>query len=120
VIVHVVLFKPQESLGAEQKRAILDGVAAAVRQCPTVRGCRVGRRLRHGLPGYEQAMAEDFEYALFLEFDDVQGLRSYLTNPAHGRLGGLFTSAAAASLAYDYEVADIAHAHQLLGPSSPS
>jgi len=63
-------------------------------------------------------MAEDFEYALFLEFDDSEGLRAYLTNPAHGRVGGFFTTAAAASLAYDFDVADLEAAHTLLEPGS--
>ena len=117
MILHVVLFKPQDALGGQQKLGILDAVGAAVRECPTVRHCRVGRRVKHGVPGYEQAMPTDFEYALFLEFDDVEGLRAYLTNPAHGRVGGFFTSAAAASLADDYEVADLGAAHRLLDPA---
>ena len=116
VIVHVVLFKPQRALDDRARHAVLDAVAAAVRQCPTVKACRIGRRTRHGLPGYEQAMTEDFEYALFLEFEDVDGLRAYLTNPAHGRAGEFFTSAAASSLAYDYELADISDARRLLEP----
>jgi hypothetical protein len=106
VITHIVLFKPRVSLTSDERRTILDAVVGTAKRCPEVRACRVGRRVLHGLPGYEQAMREDYEYALMLEFDDVEGLRAYLTHPEHVRLGGFFTSAAAASLAYDYDLKD--------------
>jgi hypothetical protein len=114
MIAHTVLFQPGASVGQEQKRAILDSLTRAIRQCPTVRACRVGRRIRHALPGYEQQMREDYQYLLILEFDDMEGLRAYLEHPAHGAIGGFFTSAAAASLAYDYEMVDLGEAHRLL------
>jgi hypothetical protein len=53
-------------------------------------------------------MTQDFEYALFLEFDDVEGLTSYLEHPSHRALAEHFApSAAAAALAYDYEIVDL-------------
>jgi Stress responsive A/B Barrel Domain len=48
-------------------------------------------------------MRADYQYALILDFDDIEGLRTYLTHPGHAALGHLFTSATGA-LAYDYEV----------------
>jgi hypothetical protein len=60
----------------------------------------------HGLAGYEQAMRENYEYALVLEFDDAEGLRGYLGHPEHERLGRLFASGAAA-LAYDYDLVEL-------------
>jgi len=104
VIAHIVLFKPRDSLGTEQRRAILDGVLAGVKRCPTVRACRIGRRVLHGLPGYEQAMREDYQYVLILEFETVQGLTDYLAHPEHARLAACFSTASAAALAYDYEL----------------
>ncbi len=62
--------------------------------------------MQHGVAGYEQQMAEDYQFALMLDFDNVEGLVVYLQNPAHAGIGGLFASAASASLAYDYEVVD--------------
>jgi hypothetical protein len=114
MILHVVLFKPQSSMSAEDRGRVLQAVTGAVGQIPSVRGCRVGRRVRHGLPGYEQAMSEDFQYALFVEFDDVEGLRAYLSHPAHARIGGFFTSGASAALAYDYEMVALSEATRLL------
>ena len=65
---------------------------------------RVGRRVRHGLPGYEQLMREDFEYAVVIQFDDIAGLTEYLAHPAHAAVGRHFTELAASALAYDYAV----------------
>ena len=59
-------------------------------------------------------MRDDYQYLLILEFDDLEGLRAYLQHPAHGAIGGFFTSAASASLAYDYEVVDLREAEGLL------
>jgi Stress responsive A/B Barrel Domain len=114
MIAHIVLFKAHESLTMEQKRAILDSVVAAVKRCPTVRGCRIGRRVRHGMAGYEQAMREDYQFALVLDFDDLQGLKDYLAHPEHEKLAGFFASAASASLAYDYEFVPVERAHLAL------
>lgn len=114
MICHVVLFRPHLALGPEQKGAIVQQLQAAIAQTPTVRACRIGRRVRHGLPGYEQQMPEDYQYALILDFENVEALTAYLQNPAHAAIGGLFTSAAAASLAYDYELVDLSDAARLL------
>ena len=62
----------------------------------------MGRRVRHGLPGYEQGMSVDYRYSLILDFDDVEGLKAYLTHQAHEELGRVFGGGAGA-LAYDYE-----------------
>jgi hypothetical protein len=114
MISHVVLFKPAAEITSGRRREVLASVADAIGRCPSVRACRVGTRVRHGLPGYEQAMTEDFAYALFLEFDDVDGLKDYLTHPAHQALGEIFTAGAAASLAYDYEVLTLDEAKRRL------
>jgi hypothetical protein len=113
VIVHVVLFTPTAALRNADRAAILDALASSIRAIPSVRGCRVGRRVRHGLPGYEQAMASSYDYLLLLEFEDVSGLREYLRHAAHASLGSLF-SASAQALAYDFEMADLEGARELL------
>jgi hypothetical protein len=105
MIAHVVLFRPLATLSQEQLRAIVQSLTAAMRQLPMVRRCRIGRRVKHGLPGYEQAMREEYEYALVLEFESVEDLRGYLQHPAHSQLGNVFTGGADAALAYDYEMA---------------
>jgi hypothetical protein len=114
VIAHIILFKPRPDLTAPQRQSVIDALSSAARGAPTVRRCRVGRRATHGVPGYEQTMLEGYEYAAILEFDDLDGLRNYLRHPAHAAIGAQFASAAAAALAYDYEMVDVADAGQLL------
>ena len=110
MIAHVILFQPRPGLTRQQRDAVLSALSSAARGAPSVRACRVGRRIRHGLPGYEQAMRQDFEFAAILEFDDEEGLRAYLQHPAHAAIGEHFTTAAAAALAYDYELVSVEEA----------
>lgn len=106
MIAHVVLFQPRPELTDTARREVLEAFTRAAQAAPTVRSVRVGRRVRHGLPGYEAAMRQHFEYFALLEFEDVEGLKSYLLHPAHAAAGRHFTDSAAAALAYDYLVID--------------
>jgi hypothetical protein len=74
----------------------------------------VGKRVLHGLPGYEQAMREDFAYLVLIEVDDVEALKAYLAHPSHAAFGRHFGQSAAAALAYDYELVDAEDAPTLL------
>ena len=89
---------------------MLEGIRAVVQACPAVKTCRIGRRVRHGLPGYEQTMSRDYAFALMLDFNDADGLRTYLQHPLHEAIGGFFTSGASSSLAYDYEMQNLEEA----------
>lgn len=114
MIAHVILFHPRPNLAVEERNAVLSALVDAVRGAPTVRSCRLGRRVKHGLPGYEQTMTQEFEFAAIIEFDDVDGLRAYLRHPAHAAIGEHFGAAAAAALAYDFEIAGLEDAGRLL------
>ena len=107
MIAHVILFKPRPDLTEAQKQTILDAFAYAASRIPAVKRCRVGRRVTHGLPGYEMAMRDGFEYAAIVEFEDLAGLKAYLEAPAHAAIGKYFTTAADHALAYDYEMVDL-------------
>ena len=107
MIAHVVLLQPRADLTDEQRRAALATLSAAAGGVPEVRRFRLGRRVKHGLPGYEQLMSQDFEYALIVEVDDLDALKRYLQAPAHTALGTLFYSATSAALAYDYDIDDV-------------
>lgn len=87
---------------------VLEELRKAAAAIPSVRRFQVGRRVRHGHPGYEQAMTDDYQYAAIIEFDDRAGLEAYLRHPAHQSLGAHFTASAERALAYDYEVRDAA------------
>lgn len=103
MIAHIVLLHPRPDLTDAQRQAALETLSQATAGVPEIRAFRLGRRVRHGLPGYEQLMQQDFEYALIVEVDDVEALKRYLQAPAHTALGDLFYNATSAALAYDYD-----------------
>ena len=107
MIAHIVLLQPRPDLTEAQRQDALVTLSRAAAGVPEIRGFRLGRRIKHGLPGYEQLMTQDFEYALMIEVEDVDALRRYLQAPAHIALGNLFYSATSAALAYDYEFGDV-------------
>ena len=116
MILHVVLFQPRADLGNAQREELLEGMSVAAKEIPTLRRFRVGRRILHGLPGYEHAMTESYEYAAIAEFDDREGLVAYLQHPAHQSIGRHFTASAERSLAYDYEMLEAKDAGSLEQP----
>jgi hypothetical protein len=114
MIAHVTLFKPRPDLPSSERAEVLHSLASAAQDIPGIRQFRVGRRIRHGLPGYEQAMREDFEFIVIIEVDDVDALKAYLAHPSHAALGRHFTQSTSAALAYDYALVDASDAGSLL------
>jgi hypothetical protein len=106
MIAHVILFRPKPDLTAAERKGILDALSSAASAIPGIQRLRIGRRLRHGVPGYEQAMREDYEYLMMIEVEDMEALKAYLRHPSHVALGRHFSESAAAALAYDYEIVD--------------
>lgn len=113
MIAHLVLFKPKPELTRAARQAVVDALTSAAAAIPEIRRFRIGRRVRHGLPGYEQAAREDFEYAAIIEFDDVEGLKAYLAHPAHAAAATHFTESAGAALACDFEIGEISEGSRL-------
>jgi hypothetical protein len=107
VIAHIVLLQPHADLTEQQRDAALATLRRAVADVAEIRRVQIGRRVKHGLPGYEQAMVHDFEFALIIEVDDTDALKRYLQAPAHASLGQLFYTATSSALAYDYDIEDI-------------
>jgi hypothetical protein len=104
MIAHIVLLQPRADLTEAQREAALAALRTAADGVPEIRSLRLGRRVTHGLPGYEQLMRQDFEYALIIEVEDLDALKRYLQAPAHAALGELFYRATTAALAYDYDM----------------
>jgi hypothetical protein len=107
VIVHVVLFQPRPGLSDERRDRVLSDLRRAATEIPSIRRFRIGQRILHGLPGYEQAMRDNYEYVAIIEFDDRDGLGAYLRHPAHEAAGAHFTTSAERALAYDFDVTDV-------------
>ena len=103
MVSHLVLMKPRADLSPADRRALVDAFGRAIREIPTVRDVRVGRRVTHGA-GYEQAMPDTADYLIVIDFDDVAGLQTYLRHPAHEALGARFSQSLSSAWVYDYEV----------------
>ena len=114
MVTHVVLMKPRPELAAADRQAFIASFERALREIPTIRGVRLGRRVTHGA-GYVQVAPDVADFLATIDFDDLAGLQTYLRHPAHDELGARFGEALSAALVYDFEVGGI---EKLQGGSS--
>ena len=105
MIAHLVLFTPRADLSSEAKRQLAASFEAALKQIPSIRRARVGKRILHGRV-YEALMTVNYEYAAVIEFDDESGLKAYLQHPAHEQLGSQFFDVFERALMYDFDLAE--------------
>jgi hypothetical protein len=49
-------------------------------------------------------MPDAADYVAMIDFDDLEGLQSYLKHPAHVALGERFGESLTSALVYDFEV----------------
>ena len=106
MLTHIVLMKPRADLSADGRLALVAAFERAIRDIPTVRGVRIGRRVTHGA-GYEQTSPDAADYLAAIDFDDLAGLQAYLRHPAHDELGARFGQSLSAALVYDFEVGGV-------------
>ena len=102
---HVVLMKPRPDLSRSDRASFIDAFKRAVREIPTVRDVRVGKRAMHGA-GYEQGTSDAADYIAIIEFDDVVGVRTYLRHPAHAELGARLGQSCSSARVYDFEMSE--------------
>lgn len=105
MVSHLVLMKPRPDLSPDDRQALVDAFERAIREIPTVRDVRIGHRVTHGA-SYEQS-APDMEYVAVIDFDDLDGLQTYLRHPAHADLGARFGQSLSGALVYDFDVGGI-------------
>lgn len=105
MIAHVVFLRPRGDLSDTARAGLAEAMTTALREIPSIRRGRFGRRITHGRP-YEMLMREDYPFAAVLEFDDMDGLRAYLDHPAHGQLAERFFESFEQALMYDFELRD--------------
>jgi hypothetical protein len=110
----MVLLTPRSDLTADERAAAIDVLNRLTSEIPDVQRFRIGRRVKHALPGYEEQMKEDYQLALILELEDLDALKRYLQAPAHRALGKLFSTATSNAIAYDYEIVDASRSQVLL------
>ena len=103
MVSHIVLMKPRADLTVDQRQQLIDTFERAVREIPTVRRVRIGRRVRHGA-GYEAVAPDGADYVAEIDFDNLEGLQTYLRHPAHEELGARFGQSLTSAMVYDFEV----------------
>lgn len=97
--------KPRADLSSAERDAFVAAFERALRDIPSIRGVRVGRRIVHGA-AYEQS-APNAEYLAAIDFDDLAGLQAYLRHPAHEALGARFGTSLSWALVADFEAGGI-------------
>ena len=100
---HLVLMKPRADLSSGDRQALVDAFNRAVREIPSVRDVRMGRRVTHGA-AYEASAPDSADFLVSIGFDDLAGLQAYLRHPAHEELGARFRESLSAALVYDFEM----------------
>lgn len=103
MIAHIVLFRLRPEVSLEERHALIDAWATALKNIPVIRRARVGQRVRVGR-SYESLTRLDFPFAAVLEFDDLDGLRTYLDHPAHEAMATRLFALIADTLIYDFEI----------------
>jgi stress responsive alpha/beta barrel protein len=106
MLTHLVLMTPRADLSIDDRRALVDAFDRAMREIPTVRAVRIGRRITHGA-GYEPSTSGTADYMVAIDFDDVAGLQTYLGHPAHEELGVRFDQSRTSALVCDFEVGTV-------------
>ena len=103
MLAHIVLFTPRADIAHGDRQRLTDALSRALSAIPSIRRCRIGRRVTYGF-SYEQRLQEHYEYAAILEFDDAAGLEEYLKHGAHEEVSQRFWATAEASSIYDFEL----------------
>jgi Stress responsive A/B Barrel Domain len=115
MITHLVLMKPRADVSAGDGDRFVTAFEDAVREISAVRAVRVGRRVIHGAQ-YERATPDAGDFMLLIDFDDLQGLQTYLRHPAHHAVGEAFGLLLVSGWVFDYETGDLTRLRELAQP----
>jgi Stress responsive A/B Barrel Domain len=103
MVSHLVLMKARPDLSPPERQMLIGAFERAIREIPTVKNVRVGRRITHGA-GYELTAPDAADYLVVIEFDNLAGLAEYLRHPEHQELGARFNQSLSSAWVYDFEV----------------
>ena len=74
MVSYLVLMKPRPHLTASARTGLVYAFERAVREIPTVRDVRIGRRIAHGA-GHEAFAPDTADYLAMIDFDDLADSR---------------------------------------------
>jgi hypothetical protein len=106
MILHIVLFQAKPSATVEDSAELTAALEATSRQVTSIRSVRVGRATDLGFGYSNWPKDQNSGYVAVFEFDDRNGLQSYLSHPTHTRLSDLFKNTSDQSVVFDAEVVD--------------
>ena len=113
MITHLVLLTLKPELSDPDRRAFATAFERAARDISTVRHVRIGERIKIGA-GYEAQMPNTAQYLAALDFDDVEGLKTYLEHEKHVELGALFWRSLSDAVVLDFQVGGLELLKELL------
>lgn len=90
MIAHVVLFEPKNSTTMAERDTFIELLRVTFSEIETVRRSFIGLRRKIGVSYESKVGYTTYSYASVVEFDDVDGLRTYLEHPLHVKVGQLF------------------------------
>lgn len=106
MIAHIVFFTPKAGVSAEERRSVALSIQATCQAVETISDAFIGRSIDVD-PGYARSLGDKtYEFAAVLEFADRAALVSYLTHPAHDKLGQLFWQYCESTIILEVECAD--------------
>jgi len=105
--------KPRADLTAGDREALIAAFERAVREIAVVRAVRIGRRVTHGAQYETSPDAADF--LIQIDFEDLEGLQTYLRHPAHEAVGAHFNRLLDSGWVYDFETGDLARLREFAG-----
>lgn len=114
MVSHIVFMKPRPDLTVADREAFVRAFEKAIREIPSIRNVRIGRRIKHGA-AYEAVMPDTIDYVAVIDFDDLDGLQAYLRHPAHDELGARFYDSLSSAWVYDFQGGDAKDLELLLG-----
>ncbi len=99
MVKHIVLFKLSPELSAEERTCVGLAFKQAIEVLPDRIAC-----LRRVEVGLNANPAEQYDIALYSEFDSLEDVHTYAAHPDHVAAAGLIRPYMAARACTDYEV----------------
>lgn len=98
MVKHIVLFKLKEELPATEKQAVMNQFKEAIEALPAK--ISVIRKIEVGL---NVNPAEEWDIALYSEFDSLEDVKTYAVHPDHVAAGKLLADVKLNRACVDYE-----------------
>lgn len=95
MIQHIVLFRFPQPLTDDEYTEWSDIARTWPNEIDGVSAIRLG-------PPMSDAMADGYQYLLYVELADADALNGYLAHPAHGKFGAWAAGRGSGFLVYDY------------------